>query len=198
MGLSRSGQGCFRSEASERRGVVLVEVSCAHAWGCCRRLLRGWIGSEGEGNGLRGSVRPRRAFRKERELGRAGRWLLVSVVCAAPIAWNHVRVRRLRTRCPQAALHFLVPGTSSGSISPHFFQPVDSNHDRAIATSRGSGLSSPPGASTRHPSNQRPEEAASIRTGGACPRHSRQCLRALRSTYAIALRTSRGVSSTRR
>ena len=93
--------------------------------------------------------------------------LLVSSSCSFAIARDNGRARGHRTHRLQAALRLLVPGTSAGSISPHFFQPVDINHDRALATSSGPLLSSFAGASLRQPLNQRPEDAASIFTGGA-------------------------------
>jgi len=155
----------------------------------------GWVGVEAEiiAWGMRGSGEaPRRGERRNAWLG------------GAPGSGS---VERGRTdSLIQAALRFFPPGTSAGSIRPTLIQPTHNNHDWADETSHkcaprkssGSKFQSKIGATQRNPPNQRPEEAGSICTGGAKPLHSQWCLRWLRSTYERALRTSRGLLSTRR
>ena len=71
------------------------------------------------------------------------------------------------------------------------------SQDCAGETSCNPGTKAWDGAHRLHPLNNRPEEAASIRTGGACPVRCLQCFRAFNRTYAIALRTPFGFFSAR-
>ncbi len=71
------------------------------------------------------------------------------------------------------------------------------SQDCAGETSRKPGTKASNGARRLHPLKNRPEEAASIRTGGACPVRCLQCFRAFNRTYAIAWRTSFGFFSVR-
>ena len=58
---------------------------------------------------------------------RIERSLLVSAFCAGAVERDRASAREHRTIRLQSALCILVPGTSAGSINPHFFQPVDNN-----------------------------------------------------------------------
>jgi hypothetical protein len=84
------------------------------------------------------------------------------------------------------------PGTSLGSISPCRRHPTRRSQLRAetvgASSVRAAGVRP---CGRRHPSNQAPDEYGSIPVSRA------PCLLALHSTYARALRTSRGEESTR-
>ena len=142
---------------------------------------------------LRGSSEERRDFGYD--VGLRG-WAGPARVRESQLNSNPVGVP-VDVLCLQAALRFLPPGTSAGSINPHFFHPMRNSQVSAGETSRRPGTNAADGALRLHPLNNLPEEAASIRTGGACPVRCRQCLRAFRRTYAIALRTSFGLLSAR-
>ena len=73
------------------------------------------------------------------------------------------------------------PGTSAGSMRRWRRQPLARSQLRGGATSRAP-VPRAPGGSRDQPSNQKPEEASSSRSEGACPVRCFQCLRAFRST----------------
>lgn len=102
---------------------------------------------------------------------------------------ERTRACRLGRRAPTSP-HRSPPGTSLGSTRPCRRQPIASSHVRGGATdgaSRARGF--------RRPSNPRPEEAGSTRAIHALTRRPAFAARrrAPRRTWAIALRSSRGV-----
>jgi len=86
------------------------------------------------------------------------------------------------------------PGTSPIPTSPRLLHPTRNSHVRAFDTAGGSAAG---GIRVLHPSNHRPDDAASTRDRGSMRNPSfAACRRALSRTYAIAFLTSRGVRST--